>query len=252
MIDLVTYEKDGIRYAKKELPRNSTLAVLKAGSNEIYRLYREIEMRMENRFENFSLVFDDGVIIHSLADDFIGFVMDISAQGQDVVITTTGDREFVLRYNEERLSPIHFDRFLTASRLEDSNFTNVFTSKSNTVQVNGSLITAVMDKDYNEIVLCDSVKRYGYLAAYTDKAYLICNNQEYYLFLAGHPECDISSQFKDLGFFWINNNDIMFRTDYGYIYTQDFLVRDISVNKGLAAVTCSTLANPDILFTLEV
>lgn len=249
---MVTYEKDGVTYAEKLLPRNKTLAVIKADSNKVYKLYREIEMRMENRFEDFSLVFDDGILVHSLSDDFIGFVMSIDLHGRDAVITTTGDREFVLRYDEERLNPVQFDRLLTASRIADGDFTDVFVSSSNSVTVDGHAISAIIDKDYNEITICDNVKRYGYLAGYTEKAYLIINDNNPLLFLFGYPECDIAAQFRKLGFFWIKNNDIMFRTNYGYFYTQDFLVRSISINNGLAEVRCSTTANPDIIFTLEV
>lgn len=252
MNTLVSYEKDGIKYAKKELAHNSTLAVLKAENKDLYNAYRIIESCMEDKYECFSLVFDDGILIHSLPDDFIGFVMNISEEDDEIVIATTGDREFRLSKNNQEPEAVTFSRILTAVRLPNGDFTDIFLTNSNSITINGHVISAIEDNNFNEIVVCDKIKRYGFLAGYNSKAYVICNENKSFMFLFDYPECDISTQFRDLGFFWLNGEDILFRTNYGYRHTQDFLVREIKIQNGLAEVICSTKANPDTFFTLEV
>lgn len=240
-----------MHFAKKDLAKNCTLAVIDSENKALFSLYKDIESCMEEFYECFSLVFDDGILIHCHTDDFIGFVLSISEQDNNIIITTTGERLFRLR-KTTALSEISSDRILMPSTLSDDNFTNVFTSDSNSVIAGNHIISAFKDKNYRELVVCDNIKRYGYLTSYNDKGYMICNDKKNFLFLFESPECDLSTQYRGLGEFYIKDKQIFFRTDYGYSCTQDFLVHEINVVEGLADVICSTEANPDILFSLEV
>lgn len=249
---MIAHEKDGMRYAEKELPHNSTLAILQSEDPTLYRLYRDIETCMDQRYEPFSIVFDDGILLHSLADDFIGFVMNISEQEDMITITTTEDRQFHLGMHHELWNTGSFSRILRAVQLPDADFTSVFANDSNTLTVNGHSVSAFKDRDLADITVCDGIKRIGYLVGYTQTGYLICNNDRLFYFLFDYPECDVSTQYRELGFFWIHEGNLLFRTDYGYHEQQDFRVRDIKVHNGLAEVRCSTEANPELIFNLEV
>lgn len=252
---MVKHKIDNAVYADKELAHNTTLAVLSSDRKDVLHTYRAIETCMESYYEPFSVVFDDGILIKDLSDNSIQFILNINQVEDNITISTTNDRHYHLSMNHQLHDYNRSQNILTPTFLAiDTEFTNVFVSDQNKLTIGDHSISAFYNNQHEQLIMCDGIKRFGYLVAYNEQAYLLNNHDRLFLFLFSKPECDLSTRFRGIGDFLIYEQQIYFRTNYDYKESQDLIVKDIYVaaKSGKVTLTCATEINPDKTFQMEV